>query len=443
MDRYDKIERIGYGAYGTVYRARRRLDDLEVAMKVLDRTNHDVDVARFEREVHSQRRLSHPNVVRIFGQNLEVNPPWFVMEIADYNLREVLSNGAMSEEFTIEIFRQILAGVSHAHENGAFHRDLKPENVLIFPNEESIIAKIGDFGNIRNEPHDTLTLTGGSEHLGTLGYVAPEQLLSPHTADHRADIYTLGILLHEMLTGERPIPGISVDINRVDIKFRYTIQKCVESRKEERFQSVEELCKRFELAIGPSEMLNAPADTVKGILEAYLSRDSVGKAELLNELTRTLEANASDDELYREHIPTLPDYVVSDLINAHLASFERIIEIFDEHISGSLTFSYTDVVADFYERLFSLDIPLPLKRIILSRLVAMGVSHNRWYVMGVAVKLFQTIKDVAVAQVAAEVIENDHYIDNHHYSAETLKDRLLRGELHSIVRSALENLDLH
>ena len=435
MARYKKIECIGSGAYGTVHRARRRLDNLEVAMKVLDRTVHDVDVARFEREVRSQRSLNHPNVVRIFGQNLRANPPWFVMEFADHSLREVLSNGAMSEEFTIEIFRQILAGVYHAHENGVFHRDLKPENVLIFRNAELITVKIGDFGNARNEPHDTLTLTGASQHLGTLGYVAPEQVFSPHEADHRADIYALGKLLHEMLTGERPVPGTAVDINRVDTKFQFIIQKCVESMREERFQSVEELRQQFELAIRPSEMLDAPADTVKRILEAYHSHDSEERADLLIELTHTLEANASDYELYSQFVPRLPKYVVTDLLERHQNSFGRIIVNFDDLISGSLLFTYTDVVANFYESLFWSTQSLNIKKIILKRLLAMGVSHNRWYVMDVTVKLFRAIEDVAVAQVAAEVIDNDHY------HADDLKDRLLRGELHSIIKSSVEGVD--
>ena len=259
MARYRKKERIGSGGFGTVYKAIREIDDLEVAMKVLDPTVHTVDVARFEREVRSQRSLNHPNIVHIIGQNLRVNPPWYVMEFADCSLRETLSQGAMSEEDTVGVFRQVLAGVSHAHENGVIHRDLKPENVLIFRNKEAIVAKIGDFGIARNEPHSTVTLTGTSEHLGTLGYVAPEQWVSPHTADHRADIYALGKLLHEMLTGETPGPGTPVSVNVVDVKFRYIIQRCVESGKEERFQSVEELRQQFENAIRPPELLEGPS----------------------------------------------------------------------------------------------------------------------------------------------------------------------------------------
>ena len=435
MARYKRIESIGSGGFGTVFRARRRLDNLEVAMKVLDRTAYNVDVARFEREVRSQRSLNHPNIVHIIGQNLKANSPWYAMELADCSLRDILSGGAMSEEDTIDTFRQILAGVSHAHENGVIHRDLKPENVLIFRNKGANAAKIGDFGIARNEPHDTATLTGTSEHLGTLGYVAPEQWHSPHKADNRSDIYALGILLHEILSGEQPVPGMSVDVNRVDAKFQYIVQKCIEGKPEERFQSVEELRQQFELAIRPSEMLDAPADTVRSILEAYRSAGSTTQTELLSELTRTFETNVSDYELYSEYVPRLPDYIVSDLIEQLPNSFARIIENFDGHVSGSLTFSYTDVVADFYESLFRFTDSLHLKRIILARLLAMGVSHNRWHVMNVTVELFEAIDEVPVAQIAAEVITSDTY------HADSLRDRLLRRSLHQIVRDALEDLD--
>ena len=174
---------------------------------------------------------------------------------------------------------------------------------------------------------------------------------------------------------------------------------------------------------------------MRRILEAYISADSRDKSALLNKLAQTLETNESDYDLYTEYVPRLPKYIVSDLLEQLPHPFQRIIENFDEHVSGSLIFSYTDVVADFYESLFRSSESLTLKRMVLARLLAMGVSHNRWHVMDITVNLFANIEDVSVAQVASEVIANDQY------HASSLRDRLLRQALHQIVKDTLENLD--
>ena len=434
MARYQKISEIGSGAFGTVYRAIRIEDEVTVAMKVLDRTIHAVDGARFEREVRLQAFLNHPNVLHIVGHNLQDTPPWFVTELADRSLRDILNNGAMSEQEAITLFRQLLSGISHAHGNGVIHRDLKPENILIFDNAANN-ARIGDFGIAKLDPHETMTLTGTGEGMGTLQYVAPEQWSSAHSADGRADIFALGKILYEMLTGDVPPPGTFVDISRVDSKFQYIVQKCLEGNADERFQTVEELRQQFELAIRPSELLEAPIEEARNILEAYISADSGEKASLLRELTRILETNAHDGALYNSYVARLPEDVISDLIAQQSAAFERIISNFDEHVSGSLTFSFTDVVAHFYASVFRMTDSLSIRRIILVRLLDMGVSHNRWHVMDVTVGLFSKIEDVSLAQAAAEVIRNDPY------SATHLRDRLIKGSLHSIIRTALEELD--
>lgn len=220
---YKKLNEIGSGGYGTVYRAIRKEDNATVAMKVLNQPEKDEDVGRFEREVKLQRSLNHPNIVHIIGRNLSVSPPWFIMELADDNLEGILNDIIGRESIVIGIFRQILAGISHAHQNGVIHRDLKPQNVLIFKKGQEFEAKVGDFGIARIDPRDTATLTGTSDILGTIQYSAPEQFTAAKKADHRADIYSLGKLLCEMLTGEIPMSSVYVEL--LDDKYQYIVQK--------------------------------------------------------------------------------------------------------------------------------------------------------------------------------------------------------------------------
>ena len=433
MATYKKLNKIGSGGYGTVYRAIRKEDNVKVAMKVLNSPEKPEDAGRFEREVKLQRSLNHPNVVHIIGRNLSVSPPWFVMELADDNLESILDDIIGQESVAINIFRQILAGISHAHQNGVIHRDLKPQNVLIFKERHEFLAKVGDFGIARIDPRDTTTITGTSDPLGTIQYSAPEQLTSAREADHRSDIYSLGKLLCEMLTGEIPLYSVYVDM--LDDKYQYIVQKCIENDPDQRFQSVEELRQQFEWAVRPPELLEAPSVRMRNILESYIIADSDTKSSLLDELIQIFETNRSDDELFRTVFPRLPDDLISAMVRDHDESFKRILQTFDEHVSGSLLFSYTDVVANFYQFVFRIVSSLSIKRIILARLIRMGVSHNRWHVMDVVADLIHSIEETSVAQVAAEVIGSDPY------NVRELRNRLLQGQLHQIIRSALDQLD--
>ena len=433
MAHYKKIDEIGSGGFGIVYRARRTEDNAIVAMKVLSLVDNVIILSRFHREVRAQSTLNHPNVVHIIGRNLNMTPPWFVMELAHSNLRDILPDIKGKESDIVDIFRQILAGIKHAHDNGVVHRDLKPENILIY-NDVGNNVRISDFGIAKLDPNDTTTLTAGSEGLGTPQYAAPEQWAAAHDADARADIYALGKLLYEMLTGIMPFPILKLEC--VDSKFRYIIQKCVENEPDQRFQSIEELRQQFELAIRPAELLDRPIERVRNILEGYIFADTETRAIYLTELTNILEMNPEDNELYTTFVPRFPDNMISDIIEQHSASFMRIIEIFDEHVKGALLFSYTDVVASFYRTVYGLVDNLRLKRIVLARLLYMGVSHNRWYVMDVTANIINCIQDIAEAQNAVEILGNDSH------STRVIADRLIRSQLHQIIRSKLDQMNL-
>ena len=201
---YQVRSRIARGGMATVYLATdQRLDRL-VAVKIMH--GHLADDSQFKerfiQEARSAARLAHPNVVNVFDQGQDADSAYLVMEyLPGITLRELLQEyGALTSEQTMDIAQAVLAGLAAAHKAGIVHRDLKPENVLLADDGR---IKIGDFGLARAASANTAT---GKALLGTIAYLSPE-LVTRGIADTRSDIYAVGIMMFEMLTGEQPYKG--------------------------------------------------------------------------------------------------------------------------------------------------------------------------------------------------------------------------------------------
>ncbi|MFJ3135083.1 Stk1 family PASTA domain-containing Ser/Thr kinase [Streptomyces sp. NPDC086843] len=204
--RYRVDARIAVGGMATVYRALDTRLDRVLALKVMHPSlaSDASFVERFIREAKSVARLAHPNVVQVFDQGADGAYVYLAMEyIAGCTLRDVLrERGALQARAALDILEPVLAALGAAHRAGFVHRDMKPENVLIGDDGR---VKVADFGLVRSV--DTVTNSTGTV-LGTVSYLAPEQI-EHGTADPRVDVYACGILLYEMLTGEKPHDGDS------------------------------------------------------------------------------------------------------------------------------------------------------------------------------------------------------------------------------------------
>ncbi|HUJ28461.1 MAG TPA: serine/threonine-protein kinase, partial [Myxococcales bacterium] len=198
---------LGSGGMGRVYAAQDRKLARDVALKILSAARPEPEVLRrFEREAMAAGSLQHPNVVAVFDVGEEHGRPFLVTELLKgQDLRATLAHGALPEHDALRIARQIAAGLAAAHEKGLTHRDLKPENVFI-TNDGWV--KILDFGLVKltegleqPRPADDAS-TGAGRVLGTVGYMAPEQVRG-RPVDPRADLFNLGLVLYEMLSGNR------------------------------------------------------------------------------------------------------------------------------------------------------------------------------------------------------------------------------------------------
>src|ERR1051326_5676274 len=213
---------LGAGGMGAVYKARQPALDRFVALKILPAAKAGgVNFEeRFNREARALARLSHPNIVTVheFGQAGGLH--YFLMEYVDgAKLRQLERAGRLAPREALQLIPQICDALQYAHDEGVVHRDIKPENVLV---DRKGRVKIADFGLAKILGHDaeSLRLTAEGQVMGTPHYMAPEQVERPLTVDHRADIYSLGVVLYEMLTGDLPLGKFSPPSRKVQVDVR-------------------------------------------------------------------------------------------------------------------------------------------------------------------------------------------------------------------------------
>jgi predicted Ser/Thr protein kinase len=239
------LEHLGQGGMGVVYKVRQRHLNRLVAVKILP-PSVGADPAfaeRFTREAQALAQLNHPNIVQVYDFGRTDEFFYFVMEYVDgVNLRALIHGQKLEPEQALKIIPQICDALQFAHDEGIVHRDIKPENILI---DKKGRVKIADFGlaKLLGRAHEELSLTGTGQLMGTLGYMAPEQLQQAHSVDHRADIYSLGVVFYEMLTGKLPIGRFDPPSKtlHVDVRLDEVVLRSLESEPGRRYQHASEL----------------------------------------------------------------------------------------------------------------------------------------------------------------------------------------------------------
>ena len=261
-NRYEIIRKIGDGGMAFVYEAKDKLLNRTVAVKVLrpEFVDDDEFLAKFKREAEAVASLSHQNIVNVYDVGQDGKVHYIVMEYVDgQNLKEIIKNEGTLDEYTaLDITKQIAMALGAAHRKGIIHRDIKPHNILI--SNDGRVVKVADFGIAKAVSNSTMTNIGSI--IGSVHYFSPEQAKGKFVSNN-ADLYSLGIVLYEMLIGKVPFRGdspISIALQHINDEIEFTqeekiripqsvrtiIKKLTEKSTANRYQSAEELIEDIE-----------------------------------------------------------------------------------------------------------------------------------------------------------------------------------------------------
>jgi hypothetical protein len=264
------LECLGRGGMGAVYKVRQPRLDRVVALKILspEKQGNQKFAERFEREARALAKLHHPNIVTVFDFGEVEGNFYLLMEFVDgLSLRQLLQQRKLSPPEALAIVPKICEALQYAHQQGIVHRDIKPENILM---DKDGRVKIADFGIAK-----ILGDGGGSnltaeQVIGTPHYMSPEQIEKPQAVDHRADIYSLGVVFYEMLTGELPLgkfPPPSKKV-QVDVRLDEIVLRALEKEPERRYQQASEVKTEVE-TVAATAPGAAPAQTGKSSHPAF------------------------------------------------------------------------------------------------------------------------------------------------------------------------------
>ncbi len=291
---YEILAPIGKGGMGEVYRAKDTRLDREVAIKVLpaEFANNADRLQRFEQEAKATSALNHPNILTVYDIGTHDGAPYIVEELLEgEELRAQLDEGAIAPKTAIEYARQLADGLAAAHAKGIVHRDLKPENLFVTTDNR---VKILDFGlaKLRPQPNEAVDsqvatqkkITDPGTVMGTVSYMSPEQVRG-QDVDHRSDIFSFGVILHEMLSGQRSFSGesaievmnailkeeppeLSETNAKVSPQLERLVRRCLEKKPERRFQTASDLGFALESQTMPSGSRLETATAVAAVTES-------------------------------------------------------------------------------------------------------------------------------------------------------------------------------
>jgi serine/threonine protein kinase len=358
-------------------------------------------VARFQREARLlDEILNHANIVSVVHRNVGGHDPYFVMLQADRNLADELDLGRSADEtWVINVFSEVLEAIAYAHDQNIIHRDLKPSNVLL----HNDVVKVSDFGLGKALVDGTRGLTRTNVWSGTEPYMAPEQFTAMKDTAKTADVFSLGKLFIEIITGEVPVVGVP-NINVVPKRFRYFVQRCCAEKPENRYANARQALEAFSRILVDPTLVAPPEEELDNLVEKWWEAPSEEDLSVIRAIDEHLRCHPAEEAMFTKGLPKLPEDIVNQYMDDLPSEFAAMLSMFDEHVSGGLTSPYCDTVADFYERIYRRAGDLALREMILKRLFLMAHSHNRRFVRDRILALVGDIVEAATVEMARDVI---------------------------------------
>ena len=399
MAEFVEVEKVGSGGFGLVLKCTRDTDGEVFAKKILLVEDED-SIKRFQREVRILSKLAHPRIIRIEATHIDEKPYWFVMPLYRQSLRALAPSLVGDRKRISAIFEGVLEGMEYAHEQGVVHRDLKPENILLGDDEATAIS---DFGLGRAFDATTSRATHTGAWIGTPGYMPPEQVQNAAHADARSDIFSLGRILYELLTGDPP--GAIQDVTKLPVGLAAVVQRCTKTNPDERFQTVRDLRSAFVL-VATSRIRPTAGDELKQLV-GQIAAQHFATDEQLKNLAGLIAQCQDDSGLLHEIAITFPENVIAMLDRAFPEITKVLASEFSQvAISQSWPFTYTDDIGATCVRFYNATSDPEVKALMVTTALTVGASHNRYYVMDVAAGLIAQAHDDAVALAVAHALQS-------------------------------------
>ncbi|MFZ5479023.1 MAG: serine/threonine-protein kinase [Myxococcota bacterium] len=429
MATWRKGRLIDEGGFGKVYEAT-CLDNGQLgAWKEMDLSKATpVRVRRFEREIRIHLGLQHTNIVPVLGYNITAKPPFFVMGLAKGNLTALIPRVKGNLTLIAKVFRQITAGVAYAHSKGVIHRDLTPRNVLIM--QDGTLA-VSDFGLSCLLDRDSTVLTAIGGKLGTAAYMAPEQNGNAMDAKETADVYALGMMLYQLWTGMPPSRDAILRGEGVNGGLQYLVTKATEVDPTRRYQNVAELVADFDFIVSPASAVEFESSevTIKRIVET-----DEPTLETIAELHRLLHMAHENERLHTRYLPKLPSALLELMAEEDVEKLAWIVQQYETFIDGNLDWDYCDVVARFYLRVWLATEHLTTRTTVLTRLLDLGYSHNRYFCRDQFIACLESVRDPALAFAARDVMRA------HPRAVKHIEEKLRKADLVPMLRSVVIDL---
>lgn len=403
MVMFNLYDEIGSGGYGNVYKSARVIDgdvgEIIYAVKKLKGNLNENATERFKREVRILKKLNHPNIIKVITENLECDEPFYVMPLYKQSLQGILDELKDEYERLKVIFNSLFDGIEYLHNEGVYHRDLKPENILI--NSDSDLV-INDFGLGLKIDSDTTRLTKTGMYMGTFYYMSPEQLNDAKHIDHRTDIYSIGKILFQCLTGEI---GISVDANKVPQGLRYVVKKCLMDNPNERFEKISELRNTFNASIDII-IQGTSLKSLRSIVDSIVSTDEYKELlpELINIISK-IDLEKEKDNIH-EMVMKVPKDIIIDLVHKEKHLGYQVIENYVNNITAQAwPFNYTDSIGNIAKEIFYDVNDDEVKAKLIYCVGEVGLYHNRWYVIDIFKEMLCSIDNSDLAFLVISQLE--------------------------------------
>lgn len=433
-NKYELIDNLGQGGFGEVFQVKNIENGNEFALKICTE-NEEEYRRRFAREVRLMENIEDESVVSILDFNLENEPPYFVMPLAEGSLKTKITALKDNHKLALDVFLKVCKGIQVLHTSKIIHRDIKPENVLVYPEGKIVVSDLG-LGKFENR--DSSILTSSRVYLGTEGYIPPEYKTRGGTknADERGDIYQLGKMLYYILTDEYPT---LIQTNILPPSLTYIIQKATKEQANDRFQSVGEFIDAINSYILANDPNSNPIEKFEANINAL--EDLVNKGQydkkMLDEILQIIYSTKDEQPTFFELFDKLPQPVLDICSNQFANDFEPILQEYTNQLLdylqvGRLGFSYAEEVSGKMKRIYANTNRLDFKASSLKNILISGVYFNRFAAMDIFNEIVLSIKDNDEAVAVSEMLrqESDWF--------ESLYEGLPKKKLHVSIQQAID-----